>query len=136
MKHHVFRLHRGADLLKSIADYAKARQIKAGYIACCVGCLSHARVRDAGGVTLRDLEGPLEIVGATGTVSAARCHIHIVFSREDLSAAGGHLTEGCIVNTTAEVVLCEIDGYAFTGLPDAETGYLELSAAAVPDESP
>lgn len=126
MRHHIFRLRRGADLYRSIRDYAVSHRISAGYVACCVGCVSAARVRDAGGATVRALEEPLEIVSVTGTVSAVRCHIHIAFSREDLSTIGGHLMEGCTVNTTAEVVLCELDNYSFYAVFDNETGYEEL----------
>lgn len=126
MRHHIFRLLRGADLYRSIRDYAVSHRISAGYVACCVGCVSAARVRDAGGATVRALEEPLEIVSVTGTVSAVRCHIHIAFSREDLSTIGGHLMEGCTVNTTAEVVLCELDNYSFDAAFDNETGYEEL----------
>lgn len=126
MRHHIFRLRRGADLYRSIRDYAVSHRLSAGYVACCVGCVSAARVRDAGGATVRALEEPLEIVSVTGTVSAVRCHIHIAFSREDLSTIGGHLMEGCTVNTTAEVVLCELDNYSFYAAFDNETGYEEL----------
>ncbi len=126
MRHHIFRLLRGADLYRSIRDYAVSHRLSAGYVACCVGCVSAARVRDAGGATVRALEEPLEIVSVTGTVSAVRCHIHIAFSREDLSTIGGHLMEGCTVNTTAEVVLCELDNYSFYAAFDNETGYEEL----------
>lgn len=126
MRHHIFRLRRGADLYRSIRDYAVSHRLSAGYVACCVGCVSAARVRDAGGATVHALEEPLEIVSVTGTVSAVRCHIHIAFSREDLSTIGGHLMEGCTVNTTAEVVLCELDNYSFDAAFDNETGYEEL----------
>ena len=83
-------------------------------------------MRDASGVTLRDIPQEMEIVSATGTVSAARCHIHLSFSKEDLSTVGGHLVEGCIVNTTAEVVLCELENLMFSKAYDAQTGYNEL----------
>ena len=126
MRHHIFRLRRGADLYRSIRDYAVSHRLSAGCVACCVGCVSAARVRDAGGATVHALEEPLEIVSVTGTVSAVRCHIHIAFSREDLSTIGGHLMEGCTVNTTAEVVLCELDNYSFDAAFDNETGYEEL----------
>ncbi|MEG1775756.1 MAG: DNA-binding protein [Clostridia bacterium] len=129
MKAHVFRLHRGDDLYLSIAGYAREHAISAGYIACCVGCVSRARVRDASGITLRDIAQEMEIVSVTGTVSAARCHLHIALSKEDLSTVGGHLTEGCLVNTTAEVVLCELENFVFSKEYDAQTGYDELAIA-------
>ena len=105
MKTHVFRLRRGSDLLKALQEYARTRRIAAGTVVSGVGCVTRARVRDASGVTVRELNEPLEIVSLMGTLSTARTHLHIALAREDLTVLGGHLMEGCIVNTTAEVVL-------------------------------
>ena len=132
MKQHVFRLHRGSDLFESIQVYCREHQIRAGYAAACVGCVTKATIRSADGVTAHTLEERLEIVSLTGTVSEKRCHLHISFSREDLSVIGGHLMPGCIVNTTAEVVLSELDGVSFGKVYDPETGYNELEITAIP----
>ena len=91
-----------------------------------VGCVSAARVRDAGGVNLREIREPCEIVSLTGTVSRARCHLHIALSKEDLSTVGGHLVTGCIVNTTCELVLGVLDGWRFGTQDDPQTGYDEI----------
>ena len=78
----------------------------------------------------------MEIVSLMGTVSEHGCHLHASFSRADLSAFGGHLLPGCIVNTTAEIVLAEIPNRVFTRQPDSETGYDELVIApASPKET-
>ena len=74
----------------------------------------------------------MEIVSLMGTVSEHGCHLHASFGREDLSAFGGHLLPGCVVNTTAEIVLVEIENCAFTRRPDGETGYDELVIAPAP----
>ncbi len=126
MKTHAFRLHRGQDLLLEIEAFATARGIEAATILSGVGCVSRARLRDAGGVDIRTLEEDLEIVSLTGTVSEARTHLHVSFSRRDLSTLGGHLVPGCLVNTTAEIVLLELEGLAFGSAADEETGYDEL----------
>ncbi len=126
MKHHVFRLHHGDDLLDNIVQYCKDHAIQAGYAACCVGCLTHACVRCADGITQHRLEERLEIVSLTGTVSQERCHLHLSLAREDLSVIGGHLCQGCLVNTTAEIVLCQMDDVRFAKEFDPETGYNEL----------
>ena len=120
------RLRRGDDLLKSICALAREADIGAGVVLSAVGCVSRARVRDASGVTLRDIPEPCEIVSLNGTVSRARCHLHIALAKEDLSTAGGHLVEGCIVNTTCELVLGILDGWRFGVEQDAQTGYDEL----------
>ena len=120
------RLHRGDDLLKSIQALAKDQHIGAGVVLSAVGCISKGMVRDASGVTLRQIDAPCEIVSLNGTVSAIRCHLHIALSREDLSTVGGHLVEGCIINTTCELVIGVLDGWVIATEFDAETGYDEL----------
>ena len=120
------RLHRGDDLLKSIQTIAKDQHIGAGVVLSAVGCISKGMVRDASGVTLRQIDAPCEIVSLNGTVSAIRCHLHIALSREDLSTVGGHLVEGCIINTTCELVIGVLDGWEIATEYDAETGYDEL----------
>ncbi len=120
------RLHRDDDLLLSIRALAKEHHIAAGVVLSAVGCISKGRVRDASGVTLREIEEPCEIVSLNGTVSEARCHLHIALSKEDLSTAGGHLVEGCIVNTTCELVVGVLDGWKIGVEEDAQTGYDEL----------
>lgn len=134
MRHYVFRLHRGDDLYKSIHAYCKQQHIQAGYAAACVGCLLKASIRTADGATVRNLEERMEIVSLTGTVSENRYHLHISLSREDLSVIGGHLMPGCIVNTTAEVVLCELDDLSFVKEFDPDTGYNELRIIPIPTE--
>ena len=127
MQIYVFRLRRGQDLKREIAAYAARHHIRAAVLLTAVGCLSRARLRDASGVTVRELTEHLEIVSATGTVSEARLHLHIALSREDLTTVGGHLMDGCLVNTTAEVVLLELPDIAFGEASDPETGYGELT---------
>ena len=83
--------------------------------------------RTAGwGVTVQEIGEPCEIVSLDGTVSAARCHVHIALAREDLSTLGGHLMPGCIVNTTCELALLALDGWRFGVEQDSETGYDEI----------
>lgn len=135
MKTHVFRLRRGSDLLKALQEYARTRRIAAGTVVSGVGCVTRARVRDASGVTVRELNEPLEIVSLMGTLSAARTHLHIALAREDLTVLGGHLMEGCIVNTTAEVVLLELDGVRFGAEWDGETGYDELAILSLEEQA-
>lgn len=126
LKCHCIRLHRGDDLLLSIRNLAAEKQIPAGVVLSAVGCISRGRVRDASGVTIREIPDHCEIVSLNGTVSARRCHLHIALSREDLSTIGGHLCPGCIINTTCELVIGELPGIRFDVEEDPETGYDEL----------
>ena len=126
LKTHCIRLHRGEDLMLSIKELCAQEHIQAGVVLSAVGCISEGRVRDASGVTIRDITDHCEIVSLDGTVSAQRCHLHISLSREDLSTIGGHLCPGCIINTTCELVVAELPGTAIEKEFDEETGYDEL----------
>ena len=126
MKYHCLRLHRGDDLLESIRTLARQEHIRAGVVLSSVGCISRGRVRDASGVTIREIGEHCEILSLNGTVSEKRCHLHIALSREDLSCLGGHLCPGCIINTTCELVIGELPGVEIDVEFDPETGYDEL----------
>ena len=123
---HCVRLHRGDDLLLSIRQLAAEKHIASGVVLSAVGCISRGRIRDASGVTIREISDHCEIVSLNGTVSEARCHLHIALSKEDLSTIGGHLCTGCIINTTCELVITEIPGVSIGVESDPETGYDEL----------
>lgn len=123
---HCVRLKRGEDLLESIRRVCREKNIRAGVILSGVGCISRGKVRDASGVNIREIGEHCEIVSLNGTASAARCHIHIALSREDLSTIGGHLCLGCIVNTTCELVIGELPGVVYDVEADTETCYDEL----------
>ena len=123
---HSLRLRRGTDLMRAIKDLCREKHIAAGVVLSAVGCISRGRIRDASGVTIREISDHCEIVSLNGTVSAQRCHLHIALSREDLSTIGGHLCPGCIINTTCELVIAELPGVQFSVEADPETGYDEL----------
>ena len=120
------RLHRGDDLLLSIRTLCEREKIDAAVVLSAVGCVSRAVLRDAGGVNLRSVDEPCEIVSLNGTASRTRCHLHLALSREDLSTIGGHMRPGCIVNTTCELVLGVLEHMRFDVEQDAQTGYDEL----------
>ena len=120
------RLQRGDDLLLSIRTLCEREKIDAAVVLSAVGCVSRAVLRDAGGVNLRSVDEPCEIVSLNGTASRTRCHLHLALSREDLSTIGGHMMPGCIVNTTCELVLGVLEHMRFDVEQDAQTGYDEL----------
>ena len=126
MKFHCVRLRRGQDLMLSIKELCREKNIAAGVVLSAVGCISEGRVRDASGITIRDIKEHCEIVSLDGTVSAKRCHLHISLSKEDLSTIGGHLCPGCIINTTCELVIAQLPGVSIDVEEDPETGYDEL----------
>ena len=123
---HCIRLKRGEDLMESVKQVCREKNIKAGVLLSGVGCILKGRIRDASGVNIREINDHCEIVSLNGTVSAQRCHIHIALSKEDLTTVGGHLCTGCIVNTTCELVIGELPGICYGVEEDPETGYDEL----------
>lgn len=123
---HAFRLTKGQDLKKELEKYVENKKIKAGVIVSCVGCLYEAVIRNASGKDCIRINEDLEIVSVTGTFSIDGCHIHIAVSDENLKTYGGHLKEGCLVNTTAEVVIFELEEYEFRREMDNNTGYKEI----------
>ncbi len=123
---HCVRLRRGDDLMLSIKEICREKNIAAGVVLSAVGCISEGRVRDASGINIREIKEHCEIVSLNGTVSENRCHLHIALSKEDLSTIGGHLCPGCIINTTCELIIAEFSGVRYEVEQDAETGYDEL----------
>ena len=117
--YHCFRLHRGDDLYESIQRYADAHHIAAG--------VYRWELRDASGVDVQSGTEAVEIVSLMGTVSEHGSHLHASLARRDLSVFGGHLRPGCLVNTTAEIVLAELPDTVFTRERDEATGYEELA---------
>lgn len=124
--YHCVRLRRGEDLLISIKELCGKKEIKCGAVISAVGCISKGKIRDASGVTIREINEDCEIVSIIGTVSAERCHLHISLSKENLSTIGGHLCEGCIINTTCELIIAEFPDIIIDVEDDPETGYDEL----------
>ena len=83
-------------------------------------------IRLADGETVIEREEPFEIVSVMGTLSKDGVHLHISVSDSEGNTIGGHLKNGCIINTTAEVVMLEIDNVKFSREFDESTGYDEL----------
>ena len=99
-----FRLTKGMDLKKEIENYAIDNKVS-GVIISCVGSLSKLVIRLADGKSILEKEDSFEIVSITGTLSQDGVHIHISVSDNNGNTIGGHLKDGCIINTTAEVCL-------------------------------
>jgi len=131
MRTHAVRLSPGTDLLAELQGLTDAHALRAGLILTCVGSLSRARLRAPGAMGEEDVfltcDEPMEIVSLTGTLCPDGLHVHISLARRDGSCVGGHLVSGCVVNTTAELVIGELEDIKFTRPLDPATGYDELS---------
>ena len=123
---HAFRLTPGVDLRQGLLGFAAGRHLKAAAVVTCVGSLAEVCLRYANrpdGMTRR---GHFEIVSLVGTFSEAGGHFHLSVADELGAMSGGHLLDGCVVFTTAEVVIVELTEVQFDRQHDAASGYREL----------
>ncbi len=129
MKHLTIRLRPGQDLKKEIE--ALGKKISAGVLLSIVGGLKNAKLRmplvPGEKHVVRDWDGPFEIVSGTGTISQDGCHIHISISDVNGQVLGGHLKDNCIVKSTVEVVILDLEDVTYRRRPDTETGFDELA---------
>src|SRR5262245_31727485 len=105
MKIEVLRLRPGADLRSSLEEFVAAEGLAAGFILSAVGSLSRASLRYAGKDDAALIVRSLELVSLCGTLSPQGCHLHASVSDDAGSVLGGHVLKGCIVRTTAEIVV-------------------------------
>lgn len=120
------RIGAGTDLRAALQDLVIASGFGAATLSCLVGSLTRLCIRTAGGTAQLILDGPFEIVSGTGTLCQDGMHVHISVADQSGNVVGGHLLPGCLIYSTAEIVLSEAVGWNFSRELDAETGYLEL----------
>ena len=126
-----FRLKPGEDLKKNIEKVVSDNNIKAGWVSTCVGSLTNYNIRFANQPTTNSGSGHFEIVSLTGTVSTNGAHLHISISDSTGKTIGGHLSEGNIIYTTAEIVICSSNNYVFKREVDGTTPWDELQIEEV-----
>jgi predicted DNA-binding protein with PD1-like motif len=126
IKTHAFRLIPGTDLKREIESYVKASSIQAGWIGCGVGSLTNYNIRFANQQQGSKGSGHFEIVSLTGTVSINGSHIHISISDSAGKVIGGHLLDGNMIYTTAEIIIQEPDDFIFIREKDGSSEWEEL----------
>jgi uncharacterized protein len=130
MQTHALRLRPGQDLKQSLVAFAHAHKLKAGFILTCVGSLRVAALRLANKDDTTIFEDKFEILSLVGTLSVDGPHLHVALSDGTGRTLGGHLQDGSLVYTTAEIVIGELDELIFTRPIDPETTYDELVITA------
>jgi hypothetical protein len=96
------------------------------FVVAGIGSLRPAQVRFAGAAEAVPLPGDHEILTLSGTLGDGGSHLHVTLANGHGQVVGGHVAPGCIVRTTAEVLLARLPGWIFDRAPDAATGYAEL----------
>lgn len=120
------RLSPGDDLRAALDHAFHARGLSAAFVVQGIGSLSVARLRYAGRDDAAELRGDLEILTLAGTLSAQGPHLHMSVSDAHGRVFGGHVTPGCIVRTTAEIIVANLPDERYTREHDAATGFAEL----------
>jgi predicted DNA-binding protein with PD1-like motif len=99
------RLQPSQDLKASLEAWIARQPVGSGWIVSGIGSLSCLQIRLAGRTQPSVFHQDLEILSLQGSVSRDGCHIHITVSDENGSVFGGHLCEGSVVRTTAELLV-------------------------------
>lgn len=126
------RLAPGDDLRAALDAARAARGLSAAFVLQGIGSLSVARLRFAGADDAATLHGDIEILTLAGSLSESGSHLHMSIADAEGRVHGGHVAAGCIVRTTAELVLLALPDHRFTRAFDAATGFAELVIAPVP----
>ena len=126
MKIFALRLKPDQDLRQSLKTFAEEQNIKAGFILTAIGSLKQATIRFANQSVSTALPNKFEILSLNGTLATTGVHLHICISDKEGKTIGGHLDNGCIVYTTAEIVIGASEEFSFIRTIDEQTGYKEL----------
>ncbi len=134
MKTLPLRLSPGQDLRTALEATVQSQNCRAAFVLSGIGSLSTAGLRFAGADQPERLTGDMEILSLSGSVACdgvnSSSHLHMALSTSTGQVLGGHVAAGCVVRTTAEVLLALLPEWEFAREPDALTGYDELVVRA------
>ena len=129
------RLQPGDDIKLHLDAEVRRRALGAVFVISAAGSLRQAALRYAGKPAPTVTVADLEILGLQGTLgSDAGSHLHASLADESGTCLGGHVAEGCIVRTTAEVVLGVSSAEHYRRDLDPVTGFRELVVEDLPVE--
>ena len=120
------RIEAGADLRAALAALPAAHGVAAAFVLQGIGSLSVAQIRYAGLPGCAELRGDLEILTLAGSLAPDGPHLHVTVADAQGRVTGGHMGPGCIVRTTAEVLVALLPDHRFSREDDPGTGFKEL----------
>lgn len=120
------RIGVGQDLRAALAALPGLHGVDAAFVLQGIGSLSVARIRYAGQPDCAELVGDLEILTLAGSLAPSGPHLHISVADALGRVTGGHMGPGCLVRTTAEVLVALLPAHRFSRELDPATGFLEL----------
>jgi uncharacterized protein len=120
------RLYPGDDLRAAVEAVLSEGEVRAAFVIQGIGSLSVAELRFAGADLPTEIRGDLEILTVAGSVSPDGAHLHMSVADARGQVFGGHVSRGCTVRTTAELLLALLPEHAFSREADPSTGFAEL----------
>ena len=123
------RLPPGSDLRREIETVVSTLPERSGFVLCGIGSLVQASLRYAAAECATLLVEPLEILSLTGSVTPESAHLHASVSTASGAVIGGHVGYGCLVRTTAEVLVVALSEWKLWREHDPASGYRELTVA-------
>ena len=126
MKILAVRLKPDQDLKEQLKNIANDENIQAGFMVTAIGSLKQATIRFANQAESTVLNDKFEILSLNGTIATTGIHLHIAIADSQGKTIGGHLDYGCIIYTTAEIVIGSSSDFRFARTHEELTGYNEL----------
>ena len=126
MRTFAIRLKPEQDLRQALEIFTQEKDVKAGFILTAIGSLKQASIRFANQQEATVLQNKFEILSLNGTLAKTGIHLHITIADYQGKTIGGHLETGCIIYTTAEIVIGLSEDFTFIRTIDTQTGYKEL----------
>ncbi|MFX1738114.1 DNA-binding protein [Paraburkholderia sp. A1RI_3L] len=120
------RLVPGDDVRVALQHALRDAGLQAAFVVQGMGSLSVAQLRYAGAQDATALHGDLEILTLAGSLSPDGPHLHISVANARGEVFGGHVAPGCIVRTTAEILVALLPEHYFSREIDPRTGFAEL----------
>lgn len=119
------RLSPGADVRETFERLAQEAG-HAGFLVSGIGSLHAAVLRFADQACAVTIDGPMEIVSISGSLTRDGAHLHMAVSDRDGRVWGGHVGYGNIVRTTLEALVVTLPDWSLGREHDPRTGYPEL----------
>jgi predicted DNA-binding protein with PD1-like motif len=121
------RLRPGQDLRAALEARLTEHAGGAAFVLQGIGSLSVVQLRLAGAEQATELRGDLEILTLAGSLAPDGAHLHMSISDAQGRVLGGHVAAGCIVRTTAEILMAVLPDHHFSRELDADgSGFREL----------
>ena len=131
-KVHVLRIDRGEYLLENIENFIKNENIKNAVILSAIGSLDYCVMHMVMTTGLPSVDNfvrwedkPLEITSINGIIASGSPHLHMTVSNHE-AAYAGHLEHGCRILYLCEIVIAEMNGFAFHRIKN-QNNILELT---------